>query len=85
MRVRRRCKPCSSMYSSTACRGSQPAPVVVQDEHPARRQAGVEVHELVSRGLVPVGVQAQDCYLLRRLLWDGVLDETLHESDAIGG
>ena len=45
-------------------------PVVVDDQHPAGRQPRVQVLELVTRRLVPVGVEAQQRYPLRRVRRD---------------
>ena len=68
--------PVWSRNSSTACPRPLPVAVVVDDQHAAGRQPGVEVLELVPRRLVPVGVQPEDRDAVGRLIGDRLLDQS---------
>src|SRR5207247_1172130 len=59
--------------------GTLPAPVVVEDQHAGGCEARIEVHELVLRGRVPVGIEAEQCDLVRRMLRNRLLDRALDE------
>ena len=65
--------------------GALPVAVVIDDEDAARAQSRPQMLQLVSSGLVPVGVKPQDADLLGRNGRNGVLDHALDKPDAISG
>jgi hypothetical protein len=64
--------------------GASVVPVVVDEQDAAGGQPRVEVHELVARRLVPVGIKAKQRHGVGRVLGQRLLDGPLDEPDPGG-
>src|SRR5579884_410948 len=62
-----------------------PVPIIIDDQNASNRESRIQMNQLVSGRLVPVGIEPENGNRVRRLLWQGVFHFSLDEAQAIGG